>query len=246
MWSREILKARAKNALRGRYWIAFLVCLIAEVIGTGLAFTTGLGRNHSGGSLESLPSFGYLTPMSVFIIISILITVFFFAVIISSAYSFLVALPLAAGKSKFFLQNRNGEGEIGQLFYAFKSGRYIAIVKSMAWRLLFNALWFLLFIIPGIVKSYSYLLVPYILADNPNIGYRRALKLSIEMTDGYKFKIFILQLSFIGWYLLGSLCFFVGVLFVKPYYDATFAEMYVEIRDCAVESGICTREELNL
>jgi uncharacterized membrane protein len=102
----------------------------------------------------------------------------------------------------------------------------------------------LLLIIPGIVKSYAYSMVPYILADNPNIGYSRAVELSNQMTEGHKFDIFVLELSFIGWYLLGMLLIFVGMLFVRPYEDATKAELYIVLRQNALDNGNCTADEL--
>jgi uncharacterized membrane protein len=89
-------------------------------------------------------------------------------------------------------------------------------------------------------------MVPYILADNPNIGARRAIELSNRMTYGHKFDMFILDLSFLGWYLLGALCLGIGVFFVKPYEYATEAELYLTLRENAIERGYCSLEELNL
>ena len=89
-------------------------------------------------------------------------------------------------------------------------------------------------------------MVPYILSDNPNIGYERAVELSIEMTAGEKMDMWVLDLSFIGWYLLGTLLFLVGVLFVMPYENATKAELYLVLRQNALERGLCSYEELNL
>mgnify|MGYP006295230481 CR=1 FL=1 len=85
-------------------------------------------------------------------------------------------------------------------------------------------------IIPGIIKSYAYRMVPYILAENPKIGHRRALDLSNKMTRGEKWKIFVLDLSFIGWFILGALFFGIGVFFVQPYYDATNSELYIKLK----------------
>jgi len=106
----------------------------------------------------------------------------------------------------------------------------------MLWRLFLNFLWFLLLIIPGIVALYAYRMVPYILADNPNIGYKRAVQLSVEMTRGHKFHIFGMDLSFIGWLLLGLIAFGVGVLFVLPYINATNAELYAVLKQNAISS----------
>ena len=135
---------------------------------------------------------------------------------------------------------------LNHLGFAFNKDRYLDIVKAMLWRGFLNFLWFLLLIIPGIVKSYAYSMVPFILADNPNIGYRRAVDLSNQMTRGHKFRIFVLDLSFLGWIFLGLFAFFVGVLFVLPYINATKAELYLTLRQQALENGLTTEEELRL
>lgn len=107
-------------------------------------------------------------------------------------------------------------------------------------------LWTLLLIIPGIIKSYAYRMVPYILADNPEISHKRAIEISNAMTYGQKFDIFVLDLSFIGWYILGALALGIGVLFVNPYVNATEAELYLVLRQEAIDTGICSQEELNI
>ena len=99
-------------------------------------------------------------------------------------------------------------------------------------------------LIPAIMRSYAYRLTPWILADNPGIGHRRALRLSIAMSDGHKAGMFVLDLSFLGWYLLGFLACCVGVLFVTPYVVATWAELYATLKASAVALGHCTAEEL--
>ena len=92
-------------------------------------------------------------------------------------------------------------------------------------------LWSLLLAIPGIYKYYQYRFVPYIISDKPNLTAKNALAASREMTRGNKFKIFLLDLSFIGWYLLGLLALFVGVFFVMPYHEAAIAKLYNQLRD---------------
>lgn len=168
-----------------------------------------------------------------------LLTIFNAIWILSLIYNFFVTYPMEVGSSRYFINAHQNHGEISDIFYAFKSLRYLKIVGAMAWQALFVFLWSLLFIIPGIVKAYAYSMVPYILADNPDIGYNQALKLSMRMTDGFKGDIFILQLSFIGWYLLGALCLGVGVLFVNPYLSTTMAEVYIALKETAIRRGIC-------
>ena len=96
------------------------------------------------------------------------------------------------------------------------------------------------------IKQLSYSMTPFILTDNPEIGHRRALRLSIEMMHGQKWRVFVLYLSFIGWYLLSALTLFIGALFLTPYVTATQASLYVKLREHAIDTGLCTAEELNL
>ena len=101
-----------------------------------------------------------------------------------------------------------------------------------------------LFIIPGIIKSYEYCMVPYILAENPQISCERAFELSRQMTKGEKWKIFVLGLSFIGWVIVGMLCCCVGQFFVQPYIEATYAELYQVMREKAHGLGFSDYSEL--
>jgi uncharacterized membrane protein len=89
-------------------------------------------------------------------------------------------------------------------------------------------------------------MVPYILADNPDMGYKRAINLSKQMTKNEKLKIFVLDLSFLGWFILGGLLFGIGILFVQPYYDATNEELYLKLREKALKNNMTTESELRL
>ena len=128
------------------------------------------------------------------------------------------------------------------LFQAFAMG--IATTFVLLFSNLFVSLWSLLLIVPGIVKALAWSQVPYLLAENPNLTGARAREISEQMTDGQKWEIFLLQLSFLGWYLLGALACGVGVLFVDPYVQATHAELYARLRDRALREGFATLEEL--
>jgi uncharacterized membrane protein len=89
-------------------------------------------------------------------------------------------------------------------------------------------------------------MVPYILADNPNIGVEKAISLSTEMTMGHKLDMFVLDLSFLGWYLLGTLAFGIGIFFVMPYDNATKAELYLSLRENALRNNLCSYNDLLL
>ncbi len=93
----------------------------------------------------------------------------------------------------------------------------------------YTILWTLLFIIPGIVKSFSYAMTPYILADHPEMSPSEAITASRIMMDGNKGKLFVLYLSFIGWFLLCIVPFV--FLYVTPYISASVAKFYDTIKD---------------
>lgn len=96
--------------------------------------------------------------------------------------------------------------------------------------LIYTFLWTLLFIIPGIVKSYSYAMTPYILMDRPELSATEAIKESEKMMKGHKMELFVLDLSFIGWFLLCIPTFGLLILYVEPYYLATHSAFYLELK----------------
>lgn len=98
---------------------------------------------------------------------------------------------------------------------------------------LFTFLWSLLFIIPGIVKSYSYSMSMYILAENKGKGALECINESRAMTDGHKADLFVLSLSFIGWILLGYITLGIAYIWVVPYMQATLANAYESLKPVA-------------
>ena len=94
----------------------------------------------------------------------------------------------------------------------------------------FTSLWSMLFVIPGIIKSFSYSMAPYVLAENPTMTAREALRVSKYITQGHKFEIFVLQLSFFWWHLLGALTWGIAYIYVIPYMNATMANFYYSIK----------------
>lgn len=102
---------------------------------------------------------------------------------------------------------------------------------------LFTALWALLFYIPGIVKAYSYSQAYYILAENPGIGAREAITRSRAMMNGHKMELFVLDLSFIGWYLLCCITFGIALIWVAPYIQATKTNFYNKIKGGVTVEG---------
>jgi len=244
MWSRVTLKNNAKLVLKFNYWKAFLVTFLVGLVGGGFS---GVSYRYTNGNYNSqyynynpfyYDDFSYLLG----IILGALAVILLIAMTVGLLYYLFVLAPLQVSQAKYFIAQREQPGDLNNLLYCFKSGKYLNIVKAMGWQYLFTFLWSLLFVIPGIVKAYSYRMVPYIMAENPDMDYRQAMKLSMAMTQGLKGDLFILDLSFLGWYLLGALACGVGVLFVRPYHEATLTEAYIFIRERAISIGICPRE----
>lgn len=151
--------------------------------------------------------------------------------VIGTALSILIFNPLQVGGCAFFIENAwiDSAGP-GLLLQAFKQN-YKTTILTMFLRSLYTFLWSLLFIIPGIVKAYEYRMIPYLLADHPEMSHQDAFYESKRMMTGYKMDAFVLDLSFFGWVLLSALTLnLLGIFYVNPYIDATNAELYLALK----------------
>lgn len=145
------------------------------------------------------------------------------------AGTILVALPVMYGYAIVMLNVfRGDEVNIGGLFDGFSDfGR---IVGTKLLQAIYTFLWTLLLVVPGIVKSYSYAMTDYILKDYPELSNNAAIEKSMAMMDGYKMKLFLLDLSFIGWAILCIFTFGIGLLFLQPYIQAAHAAFYEDLK----------------
>lgn len=138
--------------------------------------------------------------------------------------------PLQFGLSKIFLGLARGNQSVRledtfSGFNDFGDNLLLGLITSI-----YTFLWSLLFVIPGIVKAYSYSMVYYIKNDNPNFTWKQCIDESRRIMHGNKARLFLLDLSFFGWIIVGSLCFGIGMLWVIPYKEAARANFYEEIR----------------
>ncbi|MBQ3404307.1 MAG: DUF975 family protein [Oscillospiraceae bacterium] len=155
----------------------------------------------------------------------------FVGFILALAISIFLTNPIEVGCKRFFAENSREPAKLGEVAYGFENG-YLRTVKTMLIKDIFIILWSLLFVIPGIIKSYSYRMVPYILAEEPELEGRTAINRSRQMMKGNKWRAFVLDLSFILWYLLTAITLgIVGVFYVQPYVSAANAELYHAIKD---------------
>lgn len=147
----------------------------------------------------------------------------------------LVIGPLEYGQAYLFLkQARDGQKmQLGDMFRGFQDdfgGTFLIGLMTG----IFTFLWSMLFVIPGIVKYYSYSMAYYVKLDHPEYGWKACIDESRRIMNGHKLEKFVLDLSFIGWIIVGSLCLGVGTLWVTPYMAATEAYFYEYVRTCPV------------
>lgn len=228
MWNRIDVKARGKAAFKANFWKCVLAAFILTLVAGGI--NTANSASETSQQVQSVTdqyysyNYNYQQPD---VSVNAAGAVGGMGLLLLAA-KVLLFNPLTVGGYRFFLKNNEeGHAEIDEFLFAFKEGRWGNIVTVMLVRDIYLFLWTLLFIIPGIVKSYSYRMVPYILSDNPTLGPNEAITASRQLMDGEKGDTFVLDLSFIGWFLLGTLT--LGILFifyVNPYYYSAHAEQY--------------------
>ena len=262
MWDRKVLKARGKNAFRANYWMSVLMALILLAVSGGgigaIAGSTGSSINinlnqddvstvdslnlnevisgFSEGSAAAFKEFGdaVKTQMAsgaaaaILVIIAVVVVI---AGVASLLLSILLFNPVQVGCQSFFIKNSAGQGAMSNIGRGFKPN-WRGNVKTMFLRDLFLFLWGLLFIVPAIIKSYSYRMVPYILADHPELSGTEVITMSRQMMNGSKWRTFVLDLSFIGWHILSGLTLgILGIFYVAPYKCSTDAELYEALKN---------------
>lgn len=192
----------------------------------------GFGSSHEAGRIS-------------WSILFIVLIVMLIAFVIAGSITIFLKNPLKVGGCRFFMENHSTDAKIEAFGCAFKFG-YKNVVIGMLMMDMYIFLWSLLLIIPGIVKAYEYRMVPYLLADNPNMPYRDALETSSRMMEGNKWDAFVLDLSFIGWNILSVLTFgLLGIFYVNPYQMQTGAELYFTLRYRPVQPMSSVPDERN-
>lgn len=182
-------------------------------------FQDGASHGHSGTAFAALAIFGITFIIIFLILMSVVILLDVF-----------ICNPIEVGCKRFYVRNLNESAQVGNVGFAFDNN-YKNITKTMFFRDLYTILWTFLFIIPGIVKSYEYQMIPYLLAENPQMSREQAFAESKRMMSGQKWRAFVLDLSFIGWNILSAITIgILGIFYVQPYMDATHAALYEALR----------------
>lgn len=127
-------------------------------------------------------------------------------------------------------RDQTNTGLIEGMFRRAFDKNYLHKVLGMFLMFLFVSLWTLLLIIPGLIKAYAYAMTPFILEENPEMSAYDAIKYSEKIMKGHKWDFFILNLSFIGWYILCCLTFGIGFLWLSPYVQLAQCEFYEDLK----------------
>ena len=153
---------------------------------------------------------------------------------------FFIVLPLGVGFLNAFRKLLvQGDNELPGNMYKLATSNYWHKVWGMFLVMLFTFLWSLLFIIPGIVKCFSYSMTPFILEEHPELGANEAIDHSRAMMKGHKFDLFWLILSFFGWGFLCLFTFGIGYLWLVPYMDTSISAFYEDVKaDYEVNGGL--------
>ena len=214
------LRADARYVLGGKifehsWMLAVVVCLIYSAISSAASSVTqSLDKTVSAtNDLTTVLIVGYAS------------------IGISFVVSTLLLIPLDIGVKSYFLKLVRGkQPNIGDTFNGLRFGYGDNVVLGLMASLLVG-LWSLLFIIPGIIKTYSYAMCYYIKLDHPEYGWKDCLSESERMMKGNRWRLFCLQLSFIGWMIVGALCLGVGTLWVSAYQSTAVALFYEELKE---------------
>ena len=176
--------------------------------------------------------FGFLNSLNLFLLkesVNIVIISLIGSIIIIIIRVF-VQNVLSIGYKRYFLEQRRYDTDIKKLIFPFKVRRTIHLGLIILVKDIYLLLWNLT-IIGGIIKHYQYLMLPYVLAENPNIKRKEAFRLSKEMMKGLKWQTFKLDLSFIGWELLNIISLgMLDIFFLEGYKECVYAELYMQIR----------------
>ena len=225
---RRELKECAKQLLKINYWKAVLAGIILSLIG-GSGVVSVVERSSSGSFDEVI---GAVETDDFGLVLGIALGIVAVALLVNFIMTILIWNPLEVGCKKLFILCEYGTAETRCIWSVInrRDGKNVGWIMFL--RTLFVSLWSLLFIIPGIIKQYEYMMIPFLLAENPQMNRKEAFEKSRQMMKGNKWAAFVLDLSFIGWSLLGIITFgLVNIFFAGPYQYLTQSQLYFRLKE---------------
>lgn len=204
----------ARERLRGNWPVSVAAALIAALLG-GLSSTGTINLNFN--QIEELIQVDWMRPFLIgFLTYGTVATII----------SFIIGGVVKLGCCTFFLNQHDGKPHTIRDIFSHFGNNFGGGFCLRFLSLLYIALWSLLFIVPGIVKAYSYAMAPYIMAEHPEYGANECITTSKQLMNGLKWNLFCLEISFLGWAILSALTLGIGSLFLNPYQEAARAAFY--------------------
>jgi len=211
------LRLKARESLKGNYWYAVMVAFVAAIFGALMINGGSYSVNIEERATELFGNLPTIVKTYLIIAASTAGAINFVAFILGGV--------VQLGYAQYLLKQQDREvnsvKDLFSQFDRFSQGFLQAFLRG-----LYTFLWALLFVIPGIVKSFGYAMTPFLMAEDPNLTAKEAIKLSQERMMGHKGELFCLGLSFIGWSLLAALTGGIGNIFLNPYMNAAYAAFY--------------------
>lgn len=223
----KVIKLNARDFIRGRLWMFWSVLLVVGIIES---LANSLPQWIFGDRLSNLSDIIAGNPDNIpkeisssvfgwYYVLNVLITI--------------VLIPLNIGVAQNVLAWSRGEdvNKWKVLFGGFNSAKiFFKQVGVVVLNTILCALWAILLIVPGIIKGLAYSMYPYVLRDEPDLSVWQTLKKSEAIMKGYKGKLFLLYLSFVGWFILGAFTFGILYIWLTPYVMTSTVKFYDDVR----------------
>ena len=232
----EDFRSIARESLKGKWGLTVITGLVASLLGglgsEGLDVTLKLDSSNGNvgfgvAGQTLLSNNGELNNQLSTFLIGSAVYIAIAAIVLAALY-FILGSIVGVGYARFNLDLVDKrETAIETLFNYFNNWKTTSIGRLL--RSLYILLWSLLFLVPGIIASYSYAMTDYILAEHPDMTASEAIERSKEMMSGNRFRLFCLEFSFIGWSILCGFTMGIGYLWLRPYKQAAIAAFYREV-----------------
>lgn len=223
----KVIKSNARDFIRGRLWMFWSVLLVVGIIES---LANSLPQWIFGDRLSNLSDIIAGNPDNIpkeissnvfgwYYVLNVLITI--------------VLIPLNIGVAQNVLAWSRGEdvNKWKVLFGGFNSAKmFFKQVGVVVLNTILCALWAILLVVPGIIKGLAYSMYPYVLRDEPDLSVWQTLKKSEAIMKGYKGKLFLMYLSFVGWFILGAFTFGILYIWLTPYIMTSTVKFYDDVR----------------
>lgn len=227
-YSASDFRTMAREALRGKWGTAILVTIVASILGVATTASIVVEfkfESETGIIVELLEGYSFTVLQA-----GPVVTILAIISLIWGILTLVIGGAMTLGYYQFH-QNiaRKQEAEINTLFV--HKDKLWHGFRINFWQILYAMLWMSCFIIPGIMAAYSYSMAHYIANDHPEMTAREAITASKEMMQGQRWRLFCLDISFIGWELLSIFTLGLGSYAVAPYAETARAFFYQDLCD---------------